>query len=124
MSRRARNFIFAPRWSWRRWGSQPEAQTQLEQAVQLRHDYAEALVALGDLLAQEKNYTLAVPTYRDALRLRPDDPSLHASLAAALRANGDAQGAAAEDQEAVRLNPTNATYQRDLGNTLYAQGRF
>ena len=92
--------------------------------MQLRHDYAEALVALGDLLAQEKNFALAVPTYRDALRLRPDDPSLHVSLAAALRANGDAQGAAAEDQEAVRLNPTNAAYQRDLGNTLYGKGDF
>ena len=91
---------------------------------QLRADYPEALVALGDLLAERKNYALAIPTYRDALRLRPDDASLHERLAAVLGQNGDLDAALAESREALRIAAGNPDYQRQLGKTLYRRGEF
>ena len=105
-------------------GRMKDAKAELNRAVELRADYPEALVALGDMLAAEKNYELAIPTYRDALRLRPDDPTLHSRLAGALRESGDLEGAAAESQEAARLDPSFAGYQRDLGNALYNKGDY
>ena len=97
-------------------GQTNEAQAELNRAVALRAAYPEALVALGDVLLDEKNYELAIPTYRDAIRFRPDDPTLHSRLAIALRQSGDLAGAAAESQEAARLDPNFAGYQLDVGN--------
>ena len=105
-------------------GRTQDAKAELNRAVELRADYPEALVALGDMLVAEKNYEMAIPTYRDALRLRPDDPTLHSRLAGALRENGDMGGAATESQEAARLDPSFAGYQRDLGNALYNKGDY
>src|SRR5581483_9071594 len=70
-----------------------EAERELQKAVELRPDAPGPLEALGDLLVQEKNFALAVPTYRDALRVRPDDASLHERLADALAQNGDLKDA-------------------------------
>ena len=65
---------------------------------------------------------MAVPTYRDALRLRPDDAALHIQFSTVLRESSDLGGSVAEAREAVRLAPANAEYQRELGNALFRMG--
>ena len=64
----------------------------------------------------------AITDYRDYLRDRPQDAGAHASLADALLARKDTDGARHEYEEAIRLQQTNAHY--NLAVTLEAQGQL
>jgi len=68
-----------------------------------------ALRAQEEGLWREAEYRL-----RQALRENPDDARLHNNLAVALEALGELDEAHAEYQMAVKLDPGNDTYRRNL----------
>jgi len=68
-----------------------------------------ALRAQEEGLWREAEYRL-----RQALRDNPDDARLHNNLAVALEALGKLEEAHAEYQTAVKLDPDNDTYRRNL----------
>jgi len=68
-----------------------------------------ALKAQEEGLWAEAEYRL-----RQALAVTPDDARLHNNLGVALEAQGKLAEAHAAYKEAVRLNPYNPTYQRNL----------
>ena len=68
-----------------------------------------ALRAQEEGLWREAEYRL-----RQALRENPDDARLHNNLAVALEALGELDEAHAEYQTAVKLDPGNDTYRRNL----------
>jgi len=68
-----------------------------------------ALKAQEEGLWREAEYRL-----RQALSETPRDARLHNNLAVALEAQGKLKEAHVEYQEAVKLDPTNETYRRNL----------
>jgi Flp pilus assembly protein TadD len=60
----------------------------------------------------------AVKSYREAVRLRPNDASFHVSLGAALRKTGDFDGALTELRQATHLAPQDALALTYLGLLL------
>jgi len=75
--------------------------------------------------------TLSAGDYREAIRLyqlaiaqRPDDPTLHYELGAALAAVNDQSAAAEQYEQAIKLAPDFAPAHNALGQLLTAAGSF
>jgi Flp pilus assembly protein TadD len=62
-----------------------------------------------------------VAVLRTAIRTTLDQAWLHKALGAALQAKGDRDGAIAEIREAIRLNPEELAYHRQLSALLKTQ---
>jgi len=62
--------------------------------------------------------------WRRALEVVPDNYMAHNNLGVALEAEGNAAEAAAQYEEAVRLNPTWPTARNNLGNALALRGDY
>jgi protein O-mannosyl-transferase len=84
-------------------GNIPGAIDELQQAVRLNPDYAEAQNDLGISLANSGRVAEAVTCFRAVARLKPDVADAHSNLAEALQAIGLADEAASEFQKARRL---------------------
>src|SRR5262249_19658895 len=69
-------------------------------------------------------YEEAEAAYREALRLRPDDPEAHYNLGAALSRQGRDKEAQAAYREALRLRLHYPQAHCNLGHALCEQGRF
>jgi tetratricopeptide (TPR) repeat protein len=93
-------------------GRTSEAIEQLEQAVRLRPDYAEAQNDLGIAQANAGHLVEAVVNFRAVMRLRPDAAEAHLNLAEALQAAGQTDEASDEYQRAIRLDPSLAQKSR------------
>jgi Flp pilus assembly protein TadD len=76
-----------------------------------------ALRAQEEGLWREAEYRL-----RQALRKTPDDARLHNNLGVALEAQGKLDESYAEYQTAVKLDPGNETYRRNLRDFTTAHG--
>jgi Flp pilus assembly protein TadD len=70
-----------------------EAQRQLEEAVRLTPDFAEAQAILGDLYARRNDWVRATQCYREALRTQPQFGRAHLGLGTALLATRNLDGA-------------------------------
>ena len=66
-------------------GDSASAVEQLEQAVRLKPDYAEAYYTLGSVYKQMNKLPEAAQALREALKLQPDFAGAHTTLAAVLR---------------------------------------
>ena len=64
------------------------------------------------------------PTYREAIRLKPDDADTHYNLGIALKAQGKLTEAVAEYRTAIRLEPNHANAHCNLGLALADQGKL
>jgi tetratricopeptide (TPR) repeat protein len=73
-----------------------------------------AQASVGEWFHQHGTLPLAVQYYQRALALNPGLASAHANLATALASQGNASQALAEANQALRLEPTNATYKQLL----------
>ncbi len=80
-----------------------ESTQHFERALQLAPDFAEALVALGKLKAQAKQYDVAVPLLHRAITLQPANEAAHYALMLAYRDNGQTAEAKAEKTTLDRL---------------------
>ena len=86
-------------------GNPRRAQGLLQDRVVRQADDVPALTRLGALAWTQGDFDLAAETSRRALRLRPDDASLHSRLADALAAQGELAEAEQALRAALALHP-------------------
>lgn len=86
-------------------GKDTEAAENLEQALRIRSDFAEALDELGRVRAKQGRFEESLARLHEALRLEPEEATFHVHLADALAAQGKRDQGLAELREAVRLRP-------------------
>lgn len=92
-----------------------EAEKQLEEAVKLSPDLAEALAILGDLYARRGQWSQAMTRYQEALRSKPQFGRAHLGLGSILAANHDVSGAREHlNQAAQDPNPDVRQEAREL----------
>ena len=101
-------------------GRTPDAIADFEAALRIEPTLLEARINLGNALA---NYPHRLPeaiaALREATHVKPDSLDAHRYLADALAKSGRRDGAAAEYQAAIRLDPNDAELHTALG-TIYA----
>ena len=84
-------------------GKTEEAAVRFQNALTFAPDFAEALMALGKLKAQAKQYEQAIPLLRRAVGLQPANEAAHYALMVCYRDSGQADNARAEKAELDRL---------------------
>ena len=95
------------------------------EVVQLRPDNPEAHEQLGDTLMSMGRYDDSVAALREAIRLAPDRASAHGSLARAYwLGKGDVDGAIAEFEATLRLNPAAGYMHLQLAMLYTLRGDF
>jgi protein O-GlcNAc transferase len=99
------------------------ARPDLEQAVALRPDFAEAWSDLGEALKALSDDDGALAAFRKAVALSPDDAVAQTRLGLKLLDAGDAHQAAAHLGTAVRLDPKNQSALNALQLALRRDGR-
>jgi Flp pilus assembly protein TadD len=108
-------------------GNLAEARIDLEEALQVEPQNAEANLQLGLLLGQQGDATGAREAFRKAVRAKPDWAEAHYNLGLTMVSdpNGkrDWPGAMAEFREALRLRPNYAEAHRLLGVGLAETGQ-
>jgi tetratricopeptide (TPR) repeat protein len=107
-----------------RQGRLEEAKAHLQQALQLKPNYAEAHANLGNVFIYQHRYDEAIDQYQQALRLDPNLFAVHYILAIALHDKGRFDQAEAHYRQALRLNPHHAAAHHSLGITLMAAHRL
>jgi Flp pilus assembly protein TadD len=75
-------------------------------------------------LAQKKQYDAAVPAWRKALDLSPDDARAHNNLGLALAENGKIDEAIAEYRKSLGLDDRSSQTNNNLGSALAEAGRM
>ena len=78
-------------------------EAELRKAAALEPRWADARLALGDLLADRARYADAIREYRQAIRLQPDFATAHYRLGQAYRRAGDKERAREEFDAYERL---------------------
>lgn len=73
-------------------------------------------------LADKKQYDAAVPAWKKALELNPDDPRGHNNLGVALFESGKIEEALAEYRKSIELNPNSSQTHNNLGSALAEKG--
>jgi protein O-mannosyl-transferase len=101
-------------------GQVDEAIRQLQEAIRLLPDFAQAHNNLGYHLAVAGQMTEAVRQFQEAIRLKPNYPQAHNNLGAALLELGQIDEAIRHFQEALRLKPD---YSQASDNLARALGR-
>jgi Tfp pilus assembly protein PilF/mono/diheme cytochrome c family protein len=85
---------------------------------------AAAHLSLGSLLLGRKESEAAVPHFRDALRLNPEQPMTLNNLGVALQSQGKPAEALEQFQHALAVQPGYRSAQFNLSNLLAAQGKW
>ena len=60
---------------------------------------------MGHALQRQEKFDQAIAAYREAIRLKPDEASYHASMGFALQLDGKVDEAITAYREAIRLKP-------------------
>jgi tetratricopeptide (TPR) repeat protein len=84
-------------------GNQPEAQSRFEKAVALTPDFVDALVALGKIESQQKQYAKAISLLQRAIEKEPSNERAHYALLTAYRNAGQMDKAQEEKAALDRL---------------------
>jgi tetratricopeptide (TPR) repeat protein len=92
-------------------GNLPQAEEAYRHALDLQPKLVSSLRGLGDVLRKEHHLDQAIAQYHKALVIVPKDALVHYDLSLALKAKGDAAGAAKEQSAARKLDPFNTKYQ-------------
>jgi protein O-GlcNAc transferase len=101
-----------------------KAAAELERAVALRPDFAEAWSDLGEARKTLFNDEGALEAYRRAVKLAPDDAIAQTRLGSALLDAGNAHEAAPHLEEAARLDPANQSALNALQRALRDDGQI
>ena len=88
------------------------------------HPTAGAYNTLGVLFAQADSLNCAVPAFRSALKLEPQNWEAHYNLALALLKTGDRAGAKQELEAAVRYKPDSVSSHFALGSLLQSNNKL
>jgi hypothetical protein len=86
-----------------------EARRRLERALEMRPNFHEAMVELGDVCAWLKDYAGAIKTYDRALAMKPDYALAHRNKAISLIRNDDYKGAKEALDKAAVLDDKDET---------------
>jgi tetratricopeptide (TPR) repeat protein len=81
------------------------ADNALQKTLELRPDFADARLALGDLYLKEKDYPRAAAEYRTAAGQMENDPQAYASLGRVSTAAGDFKEAETCFEKALLIAP-------------------
>ena len=73
-------------------------------------------------LADKRQFEAAVPAWKKALELNPEDPRGHNNLGVALFENGKMDEAIAEYRKSLELNPNSSQTHNNLGSALAEKG--
>lgn len=94
--------------------------------AQWRVRLADALASAGRIMDAEAEYREGERLARLALQRKPDDASARNALGGAIHGQQFAVVARAETEyrEAVRLDPTNASYRTDLAKALFGRSNY
>jgi tetratricopeptide (TPR) repeat protein len=84
-------------------GKTAEAKSQFERALALSPNFVQALIALGKLCSQEKDYKQAISLLTRATGLQASNETAHYALLTAYRDSGDMERAKAEKATLDRL---------------------
>ncbi len=80
---------------------------------------------LGDLCSQQGRLDEAITAYREAIKLKPEEPAVYRMLAASQLKFGDSIGAITNYQKAIDLNPHQPFWvYKGLGDALHKQERI
>ena len=74
--------------------------------------------------SERKQYEKAIPAWRQALELDPDDPRAHDNLGVALAATGNLDEAIVEYRKSLALNSGSSHTHNNLGSALAETGKF
>jgi tetratricopeptide (TPR) repeat protein len=103
-----------------------EAKQQLEAVLAAHPDNSDAIVALGNLLHQDKHYAEAAATFSRAIALiktpKSEDWSLYFARAVSYHAGGDWPKAEADLQAALKLKPDEPAVLNYLGYSWVDRG--
>ena len=88
-------------------GDRAAAEQAFRTALQKDPGFTPALIELGQLFVETKDFRSAIEQYETAVRLDGHNASAHNNLGAALMATGKVQEALPQLEEAVRLEPSN-----------------
>jgi protein O-GlcNAc transferase len=101
-----------------------KAVSELQQAVELRPDFAEAWSDLGEARKSLSDDKGALSAFRRAVVLSPEDPVAQARIGSQLLDTGAAHEAVAHLDEAVRLDPKNQSALNALQRALRQDGQL
>jgi tetratricopeptide (TPR) repeat protein len=73
---------------------------------------------------EKKSFTEEVATWREVLKLTPDDARAHGNLGVALASLGKDEEALAEYNRSLQIDPTSSTVRSSLGSVLAQLGRI
>jgi Flp pilus assembly protein TadD len=91
-----------------------EAISQYQMALQIKPDYAAALVNLGNSFFQLGRTDQAISQYQKALQIKPDDAEARKNLGLALLKKGSVGEAITHFQKALQTGPDNPEVQNNL----------
>jgi len=100
------------------------ASTELDEAIRLKPDWADAYAKRGALLTARRRLAEAVADQRTAIDLDPGNVEAHLGLARALCLLGRDEEALIDCAAAIRLRPDDARVQRGIGVLQFCAGRF
>ena len=75
-------------------------------------------------LSEKRQFAEAIPVWRRALELNPDDPRAHNNLGTALSETGKTDEAMAEYRRSLELNDQSSQAHNNLGSVLAQQGKL
>ena len=104
-------------------GETGEAIRQLQEAIRIKPDYADAHIDLGVALLNQSQAGGAMSEFQEAIRLEPDYAEAHLNLGIALLNQGRTGEAIGQYQEAIRLKVDYAEAHYNLGVALLNQGQ-
>ena len=99
-------------------GHLEDAEKNLQKAVRIKPDYAEAHNNLGSTLKELGRLNEAEASCRQALQLQPHNAAAHSNLGNVLQALGRLDEAESSYRQALEISPDSAGTHRNLGNVL------
>ena len=103
-------------------GRTQQAQTEFEEAVRLKPDFAEAHGNLGALLFSLGQADEAIEQLREVVRLKPDYADAHSNLGIALVSAGKTAEGVEQFEQALKLKPDITGY-ANLAMAYVQEGR-
>ena len=96
----------------------------IEEAIRLKPDHAEARYNLGTALGGKGQTDEAIRQLQEAVRLKPDYAEAHNNLGIAFGRKGQTDEAINQFQAVIRLTPKNADAHNNLGIALVEKGQI
>jgi tetratricopeptide (TPR) repeat protein len=104
-------------------GKPADAEAAFRQALGIDSDWIDALIGLGDSLAEQNKQAAAEEVFRDAIKREPSNGSAHLRLANCLMKQDKHKSAVESFQQAVRYLPLSADAHSGLAEALGKIGR-